>query len=420
MTAAAGRKSVGRRALDLLAGTRDAVNRVVPVGHSARIVDFVLGMFIVERVAFVASLPTAQIAILLLVVIATFRRPTRPLGMARWFPWLAGAALTYAVVVTLTAGIDPWRRAANLGILMLMAGFIASGRIDAGSVIKGLWTGLVINAALFFLHIAPDDYSGRLTGFLQDPNAAGLVIAVGSILMTLTVPARWARFVVLLIGAAGLLATGSRTSLAAYICAVVWLASTRRLGRGFQILLGALVASAFAWANNSLADDVSALAGRTGSDALRSRIDTASTAKFFDAPWHGFGLAQGTVQLDGSTWFFNSSYQDLVVEGGFLLAIAVIVWFVLAGFGMRARASVIGIQTWDSRAIAAATLVLFFCATRLGEAFFSPTGFLLLGVGLAHLAVMSLPAPSVSPPLPAGGAETPTSSNGKVPEMIEA
>jgi hypothetical protein len=278
----------------------------------------------------------------------------------------------------------------------------------------------VINAGLFFLHAAPDDYSGRLTGFLQDPNAAGLVIASGSILMTLTVQARWARFVVLLIGAAGLLATGSRTSLAAYICAVVWLISTRYLGRAFQILLGVLVASAFIWANNTLADDVSALAGRTGSDALRSRIDTASTAKFLEAPWHGFGLGQGTVQLDGSTWFFNSSYQDLAVEGGFLLAIIVILWFALAGFGLRARASVIGIQTWDSRVAVAATLALFFCATRLGEAFFSPTGFLVLGIGLAHLSVTSLPAPDASASLPEAHADAPLSSSDESLETIGA
>jgi hypothetical protein len=219
---------------------------------------------------------------------------------------------------------------------------------------------------------------------------------------------------VLLVGAAGLLATGSRTSTAAYVCAVVWLLVTRRLGRGFQFALGAILAGVFSWASNALADDVGALTDRSGSDALRSRIDTASTSKFLAAPWHGFGLGQGTVQLDGSVWFFNSSYQDLVVEGGYLLGIAVIVCFALAGFGMRARGATLRIETLDSRVTVAATMALFFCATRLGEAFFSPTGFLVLGIGLAHLAVRSPAA------LSGVAATPPDSANRAVPESVGA
>ncbi|KHK99849.1 hypothetical protein LK09_00455 [Microbacterium mangrovi] len=375
---------------------RPADGILVPAGHSARITDFLVGMLIVVRIPLVASLPTAQLAILALVVLAACRRPVRPLAQAGWYPWLAGALLAYAAIGTLASGIDPLRRTVNIGTLMLMAGFLASGRIDAGSLIKGLSAGLVANAALFSLRLAPDAYAGRLSGYLQDPNAAGLVIAAGSILATLTAQARWARSGILLVGAAGLLATGSRTSTAAYLCAVAWLLGARHLGRAFQIVLGVVAAGVFIWASNSLADDVGSLAGRTGSDALRSRIDAASTEKFLDAPWHGFGLAQGTVQLDGSTWFFNSSYQDLVVEGGFILAVGFLLCFVLAGFGMAARPSVIGIRAWDSRAVAAATLVVFFCASRLGEAFFSPTGFLVLGVGLAHLAVVSQRPPATS------------------------
>jgi hypothetical protein len=215
------------------------------------------------------------------------------------------------------------------------------------------------------------------------------VTGITAIVFTMVVQSHWTRAAVLILGALALLATGSRTSTAAYVCAVSWLCLTRSLGRGFQAALGIVTVGAFVWASSTIAEDVGNLVGRSGSDALRSRIDAASAAKTAVAPWHGYGLGQGTVTVDGLTWFFNSSYQDLIVEGGVILAVVVFGCFALAGFGLRARAQVTGITTWESRAAAAATLFVFFCASRLGEVFFSASGMFVLGIGLARLAALS-------------------------------
>ncbi|WP_168203781.1 hypothetical protein [Humibacter ginsenosidimutans] len=386
------------------AGSRAALHpptrRLVPLPHSARIVDAVLAGFVVVRISLIGgSIPTAQLALVLLVAVAAFRRPTRSLGLARWFPWLALVLIAYAALETLYNGVDPLRRAANIVILAFTAAFMASGRIDVGSVIKGLGLGLAVNVGLFYLHLAPNDYDGRLTGLLQDPNAAGLYYAVGTILLTVVVRRVWLRAGILVLGALAVVDTGSRTGMAAYAAAVIWLCCTQRLGRAFQVLLGAALTGAFVWANLTIAQGIGVIAtDRAGSDALRARIDAASLVKTAATPWYGDGLAQGVVHLEGATWFFNSSYEDLIVEGGVIFAVGILLCYVLAGFGMRARSSVIRVTDYDTRVVAAATLVVFYCASRLGEVFLSPAGFLVLGVGLANLAVSSVENQGVAPP----------------------
>ena len=358
---------------------------VVPSPHSARVIDALLmGLLVVRLPAPGLSVPTAQVAVLVLLAISLFRRPTRSLAPVAWYPLGCLALLTFCALESRLNGIAPDRRLVNLATLMLMAAFLASGRIDIGSALKGLATALALNVVLFQAGLAPDEYGGKLTGLLADKNPAGLFYAVVPLLFTLVTRRRWLRVAVLAAGATGVVLTDSRTTMAAYAAALVWLAVSPRLGRGFQLVSAAGLAVAFQWANSNLAEIGGYASERSGSDALRARIDAAATLKAQGAPWYGRGLGAATVQLDGNDWFFHNSYEALRVEGGVVMLLVVLVAYCVSALGLPGRRPE-PVTSHEARAVFAATLVVLMCATRLGEVFLAPIGLFLVGVGLARV-----------------------------------
>ncbi|GAA2899558.1 O-antigen ligase family protein [Microbacterium esteraromaticum] len=366
---------------------------LVPTAHSARILDAVLMGLIVVRVSLPGTpFPVAQIGIAVLVIVGCFRRPTRSFVHAWWVPAAMLGLLAFLVIETWLQGIDPVRRAGNLAILIVMSLFLASGRIDVGSAVKGIGVGLLLNGALFYAGVAPDNYQGRLTGFLEDKNAGALVIALGTFLLFLVIRSRWGRLLLVVAGAAAIAATDSRTTMAASFVALVWLLSSRYLRRTAQLATLGMAFLAFLWADDNLATIGDYGETREGSDEFRSRIDAASSLKAAAAPWHGFGLGEATVSLDSGTWFFHNAYEALIVEGGFVLAAVVLGLFVVAGLGLAPRAVGVDVTSGESRVITAATLVVFCCALRLGEVFLAPIGLVVLGIGIARML----------PPLPSG------------------
>ena len=359
---------------------------LVPAQHSARILDGALMSLIVVRVGLPGiPFPVAQLGILALLVVCFFRPPKRSFAYAWWAPAALTALLGFLIIETWLQGLDPFRRAGNLAIIITMALFLASGRIDIGSAIKGLCAGLVINAALFYAGLAPDDYQGRLTGFLQDKNASALVLAVGAFLTLLVVRKGWARLLVVALGAAAVIATDSRTTMAASFVSLLWLAASQKLHRWLQLLTLAIGFAAFLWADENLTTLGAYGESREGSDAFRERIDTASALKSAATPWHGLGLGEATVDLDSGTWFFHNSYQSLMVEGGIAFVAVIIALFLVAGLGLAPARVGVDVTSFESRVITAATLVLFCCAMRLGEVFVTPIGCLVLGIGMARL-----------------------------------
>lgn len=359
--------------------------RLIPEGHSARLLDLAVGILLVYRISVPGvPLPVPQLAIGALIVIAFFRRPTRSLSAAWWYPAVMIGVLLFLIAETAFNGIDPLRRSANIATLMLFAGILASGRIDIGSVIKGLGIGLGLNLVLFYARIAPDSYQGKLTGFLQDKNAAALMYAVGAILCLLITRRLWLRLLILAAGTAAVVLTDSRTTMAALGVAIIYLIVSTWLHRGFQLLTLLAGTLAFLWADTNLTTLGDYAIERQGSDAFRMRIDTASSLKAQAAPWYGSGLGEATVELDSGTWFFHNSYDALLVEGGVVLLIVMVGVYAVVGLGLSNRGFVDPLRM-DARAVTAATLVVFLCATRLGEVFFAPIGFLVLGVGLARL-----------------------------------
>ncbi|WP_336648639.1 hypothetical protein [Microbacterium sp. MMO-10] len=358
---------------------------LVPPGHSARIIDALLAMLLVYRLSVPGvPLPIPQLAAITLVAIGLFRTPTRSFSAASWYPVVAIALFGFLAVETLINDIDPLRRGLNIASLMLFAAFLATGRIDVGSVIKGLGVGLVLNAALFYLRLTPDDYQGRLTGFLQDKNAAALVYAVGAVLLAMVARKVLWRMLILAAGVAAVVATDSRTTMAAYAVAVVFLLLSGRMHRAVELLALTIGVFVFLWADDNLSKLGDYAVSREGSDAFRLRIDAASSLKAQGAPWYGDGLGTATVRLDSGTWFFHNSYEGLIVEGGIVLLVVMLAIYLVTGLGLSTRVQIDALS-FQSRAITAATAIVCMCALRLGEVFFAPVGFLVLGIGLARL-----------------------------------
>ncbi|GAA4485938.1 hypothetical protein GCM10023171_21070 [Microbacterium panaciterrae] len=358
---------------------------LIPDGHSARILDAIGGAMLVYRIGVPGiPLPIPQLVIIAILAVAVFRRPTRSFASASWYPLTMVLLLIFLATETYLNGLDPIRRAGSFAALIAFAGFLASGRLDVGSVIKGLGVGLALNVVLFYLRIAPNAYEGKLTGLLQDKNAGALVYAVGAILLAMATRILWKRLLIVAAGAVALVLTDSRTTMAAYAVAMLYLLVSTWLNRGLQLvaLVGAVLA--FFWADNNLTTLGDYAFDRKGSDAFRMRIDFASAQKAAAAPWYGSGLGTATVNLDSGTWFFHNSYQGLIVEGGVVLTVVTIGVYLVTGLGLSTHGFV-DATPFDARAVTAATLVVCLCAVRLGEVFYAPVGFLVVGVGLARL-----------------------------------
>lgn len=356
-------------------------DRVTRVGETPfRLHEAILAALFVVRINVSGSLdlPVSDLAALALLGIACFRRPRRSLRPVMGYVYVCVLLLAYLAVVAIINDIDPVRRLTRFVILMALAAFLASARLDLRSVLIGAGCGLIINAGLFYAGIAPDNYGGLLTGFLEDKNRAGLYFAVLPLLIALVVRPAWAKAIVVAAGAVGLVLTDSRTSMAAFAAALIWLFASRALGPAFRAALAVVIFFAFTWAEDNLAE-LGKYAARSGSDALRGRIDAAALVKVGEAPWYGLGVGEGHVTVAGGEWFFHNSYLVLLVEGGWVMLITVVTLFVVVGFRFGSRAP----RTPDAIFVEAATVAILFCATRLGEVFFTLPAFLLLGVGLS-------------------------------------
>ena len=339
-----------------------------------------MGLFVVRTAVpgIPLVLPVNEVAAMVLVVLAVFRRPTRSLSSVSWFLPLCALLLGFLVVESIVNDVPLVKRAGSIAILMLLALFIAGGRIDVVSGLKGLAVALALNIGLFYLGIAPNQYGGVLTGFLQDKNAAGLYYAVVPLLFLVIVSRPWHRVAVIALACLAVVLTDSRTSMAAMACALIWLVVGGRFGKVFKVGLGVALYLAFQYVNDNFSQ-IGRYSDRFGSDALRGRIDAAAEAKAAATAWYGSGLGEATVTSQGLEWFFHNSYLALWVEGGVVMLVAVLAMYLLGGFGWFTGRP----ATRASGCVEAATVALLLCATRIGEAFLTSPGFLIIGVGLA-------------------------------------
>ena len=346
-------------------------------------VQFILGAFLlVDGYPFPGlpvALPFAEVVMILLIGCALFGR--HRFDQSRFMPLIlvAGAALVALIIASELHDVDWSRRGTRIALLAIFVVCLAVGRLNARSIILGLSLGLVINAALFYLGLAPDTYGGVLTGWVGDKNVAGLLLVAVPFLLLPFISRTWMVPVVVVLGGWLLFLTGSRTSLTAFAIALLWAVLSPRRHARLRAGFLALAFWFFTWLEDNFARAF-IFEDRDGTDLLRSRIDEAARLKTEIAlPW-GLGAGESRVLLGPEQeFFFHDSYLALLVEGGWIFAISIVLIYVIIGFRpfttLRRTPAIIACE--------AATISLLFCALKLGEAFITIVGALVLGVTLA-------------------------------------
>ena len=341
---------------------------------SIRLPEFVLMAFVVAvgtQASFVpGQLPLGYVAIGSLCVVGAFRRPLMTLHPLSWLPLAFGALVLYVVAVSVLSPVvstDEWtRRVGRLALVLTVMFFFASRRLDIVSGIKGLTAGMLVNVALFYAGVAPDNYDGYLTGYWGDKNQAGLAHAVIGLLLLAFCRTRRIQTLVIVGSVVFLWLTGSRTSMAAFAFGLLWILFSSRLGNFFRTAVAGFVV----WAVQYLEDNFAragVFASRAGSDALRERINEAAGVKISQTPFQGQGYGQAFAWVEGEDWFFHNAYDTLYVEGGWLYLLAVVGLTVVIGLRPVRRRP----PTRLSLVAEGATLALLICAGQLGEVFFT-------------------------------------------------
>lgn len=322
-------------------------------------------------------IPGSDLAAIALVGISVFRRPQHGPGGSKWLIPFAIILLTYLAFSSMYNDVDWFRRLFRITIMFAFVASIISGRLDLSSGLKGLGVALAINAGLFYTGIAPNNYAGALTGFLGDKNVAGLYYCIIPLLIMAEANRKNEKFAWALFGAGAVFLTGSRTALAAYACALAWIAIAGLGGRFFRFALMSLFALGLHYLERYFAQ-AWIFADRAGSDLLRERINNAAMEKAELSSWNGLGLGESYVMIDNHRWFFHDSYLALYAEGGWVMLISVVLLYVQVG--LRPFSPFRG--TKHELFVEATTIALLICALKLGEVFLSLPGFIVIAYGM--------------------------------------
>ena len=238
--------------------------------------------------------------------------------------------------------------------------------------------GLLINVIGFYAGIAPDNYGGTLTGWLNDKNQSGLYYALFGFLFVAMVRKTSHRIAAIAVSAGMLWLTGSRTSLAAYAFAVLWLYFSYRLN-----LFGkAVLAYLFYLGVNYLEDNFAragAFSDRLGSDLLRQRIDEGMYRMIDVVPWYGGGLGTAQVPLQDRYFYFHNSYMTLVQEAGWVYMIVVVSLMISAAFIWKQQ------RTQRIVIAEAAMVIIIITSQRLGEVILTVPWAIVVGLALLYL-----------------------------------
>ena len=317
---------------------------------------------------------------LLLLALALCRRSRRDVSALGLTAVLAAAVLLFLAIVSVSQGIPDleWlRRWVRIAALVGLVGCIAGGRLSLRSLAVGLGAAMALNVPLFYAGLVPAPYGSFLTGVLADKNVAGLYYAAMPVLALALVRTRRWKLILLVAAAVCVVLTGSRTSMAGFACAVLWLWLTPRMGAGLRLVLLAVLAWAVAFAEENLAR-IAFFADRTGTDWLRSNIQAETAVRVAETPWYGRGLTTAYVDFGGATWHYHNSYAGLYTEGGVVLLLAVLGAY--AFFGLRLFSA--RLRTPSRVAVEAAAVVVFVSATQLGEVFITIPSMLVVAAGV--------------------------------------
>ena len=340
------------------------VERADVADREIRATDFLLMAVLPLRTVEVAGYPVNELAMAALVGL-TLLRPAR--GGARvpaTVVLVLGALLALLLHSGLANDVDWARRMGHVAILAGLVRAFATGRISLRSAGAGLAAGTTAVIGLAVAGIGGDTYTGRLTGYLGDPNAGAYFIVVLGVLGIFFCDDRLkVRLVVAAPLVAGLVLTYSRTGLVAGMFVLVWLLAARRLGAAG----GAALTAALVWLVDNIPEDLvlyGPFSDRSGSDALRERIIAQERVELADAPWYGHGPGTATVNIRDLDFFFHNSYLATRQEGGWGALVLVLALMAYAFLRLSKQSRAGDVTAAGAQAAIVGTAVM---AVTLGE-----------------------------------------------------
>jgi O-antigen ligase len=358
------------------------IERAEQADREIRMSDFALMAVLPFRTLEVSSVPVNELAMAALVGLCLFRRARGGALLPGPAVALFGALLVFMVGSGLANDEGEWLR--RVGHLVILAGLVwalGTCRVSVRSAAVGLAAGLISVIGLALLGIGGDTYPGRLTGFLDDPNAGAFFISVlGIIAIFFSDPRRAVRLAIAVPIVVGLTLCYSRTGLLAGGFAIAWLLLGRKLG----LVGGVLMAAGLVWLVDNIPDDVvtfGPFSNRTGSDKLRERIIAQEYVQLSDMPWYGHGPGTAKVEVQGVEFFFHNSYLATRQEGGWLALMLVLALMVYAFVGLSHRSREGDLTAAGAQAALLATAVM---GITLGEVLLDTPMAIAVGMALAQ------------------------------------
>lgn len=359
---------------------------------------FLFALFIFDRFLLPIGVAGGVVLGVVLVGIGAFRKPAYRVRGWGLIALALAMLLAYLALGSAYNGVDFGQRLLRISILFALILTLAAGKYHFPSALTGLIIGAVlINAPAYYLGLTSDNYAPYLTGWFGDKNVAGMWYAVVAALGLYKFRTGGKQLAWLVVAGGLIFLTGSRTSIAALLVALVWFFIRERASLALRLGVGGLLLTALNFAEENLAR-IGIFEDREGSDWLRSRISDAVWEKASNTPWHGMGLSTADVPVGPRFWFFHNSYMALFVEGGYLLAVVIVLIFAVVGGGLLSSTMKVSL---DVRVAETATVVILVCAWQLGEVFFTSAAALVLGYALW--------ARFATPLRPPVGADEPTS-----------
>jgi O-antigen ligase len=363
--------------------------------NQGKYVDFLLFALLPMAQFQAGGLPVSELA-MGLAVAATSLRPAR----VRAAPWLMVPLVALLGMMALSGqlneGIDTGRRLMHLVLFTVLAFAAAQGRFHTRSMAKGLAVGLLISAGAYYAGYGTD-YEGRLAGLMADPNAAGFLLTTLGCIALAGLSGNRARALLGMVLVVLVVLTFSRTAFLAVGLIVLWVIIGRLLASTFAtILLAAMI-----WLVTNVPvslQTIGPFSDRSGSDALRRRIDLLERIQISEAPWYGHGPGTSKVDVSGELFFFHNSYLAVLNEGGRIAQVLIVLAGALTLIALlRLRPELR--NPWYEAGI----IALSVCAVNLGEVLLELPTALALGLAAAHVQRMrESPPPEVaqSPPTP--------------------
>lgn len=342
-------------------------------------VDFLLFLLLPMSAIGFFGFPVPELAMGVAVLVALHRRPRLP-RLPGWLVPLLVLLVGWMSVVALAHGLTPVRRLAHLALFAALVVMIGQGRFAMRSVAQGIGVGLLVAGGAGLVGVGVGTgYTGRLTGFLGDPNLAGYYfLTLGAFSAAHLAHDRWRRLFLVVVTVLIVL-TLSRTSLLAAGLVASWVLMGQRLRpmANLALLVSELVVVSQLIDRLRLAGP---FAERAGSDLLRQRIVALEHLQVDKSPWFGHGPGTSQVLVGDSPFFFHNSYLALQNEGG-VVAVAIMVVLGCTALLTLSRLPRSHRNLWlEGGLIAVAT-----CAINLGEVLLELPAAVALGAAVLHL-----------------------------------